>query len=377
MTPPRFPTDAKLLLRAALAPRAAATEAARTFLAEFDPETYLDPRAYAAVPAVYTRLGKDAALHDPHWTLLAGVARQIWTRNQVRLAAVRTGFTALERVGAEPLVVPGAVTAMATLESSGARLLEGIDLLIQVEHVPRVTAALLAAGASISGAREPLLNGYVAEHGMLSAALTDAALAVRWGDATAERVKLDAFRTRSESMSVGSLPFTSLAPADGLVVVLGDLVDTDPGPTGWTNQILELARLRRRVGKDGQRIEDLAHAAHDAGRHDAWAEQLRMVAYLSGDADDDDAAERFAAAPPPFAFPALGSTTSVPERSAPRRALRMVHQYRAAAATRNEPVTIRGLARFLEARWHLTRARDLLSEVGRRLARARRPTSPS
>jgi len=373
MTPPGFPPDARLLLRAALAPRAAAMEATRTFLAEFDPDTHLDPRAYAAVPAVYARLGKDAAMKDPHWTLLAGVARQIWTRNQVRLAAVRSGFTALERVGADPLVLPGAVTAMAALESSGARLLEGIDLLIQVEHVPRVTAALLAVGATISGAHEPLFDAHVAEPGMLSATLTDAALAVRWGGAATGRVNVDAFRTRSEVMSVGSLPFTGLAPADALVVVLGDLVDTDPGPTGWTNQILELARLRRRVGVDGQCIEDLANAAHGAGRHDAWTEQLRTVAYLSGDDDDDDVAERFAAAPPPVAFPALGRTPLVSGRSAPRRALRMVDQYRAAAATRNEPVTIRGLERFLEARWHLNRPRDLLSEVGRRLARARPP----
>jgi hypothetical protein len=358
-------SDVELVLRAALADRAPATDA------------FLDPRAYAALPAVYTRLKSVAAPDDPHWTLVAGVTRQAWTRNQMCISAVRPGLDALGRVGAAPLVVPGAITAMAALGNSSARMLDRIDVVIDPRHVPRVAAALLAVGATIRQDHAALFDGRLAEHTTVCAEFGAGALVVRQDHPVIGSAIIEGFRAGSEAMLVGSLHFTGLAPEDALIAVLADLTDCDPGPVGWTNLILELARLRRLLDVHGTCLGTVARVAHDAGRHDAWADQLRLLAHLSGDHHDAAAAERFAAIAPPPALPAPTGAAPRRRRSAPQRAVRMLRQYRTAAAGRNEPVTLRGLARFLEQRWQLAGARDLPRAVGQRLLRARRPQSPT
>jgi hypothetical protein len=370
-------SDVEWVLRAALADRAPATEAARRFLAEFEPDAFLDPRAYAALPAVYTRLKSVAAPNDPHWTLVAGVTRQAWTRNQLCISAVRSGLDALERVGATPLVFPGAVTAMAALGNSRARMLDRIDLMIDPQHIPRVAAALVAVGATIRQDHAPLFDGRVAEHTTIFAEFAGGALVVRWDHPVIRRETIERFRAGSEPMLVGTLHFNGLAPEDALIAVLADLTDSDPGPVGWTNLILELGRIRRRLDAHGACMGTVARVAHDAGRHNAWADQLRLLAQLSGDHHDAAAAERFADVAPPHALPAPRGTSPRRRRSSPRRALRMLRQYRTAAAGRNEPVTLRGLARFLEHRWQLAGAHDLPRAVARRLLSARRPQSPT
>lgn len=368
---PELDPQLELVLRAATAEPDRAADAARAFIGGFDPDRPLDPRVYAAVPAVYARLGPAAGSDDPRWKLFSGVARQVWTRNQMRLSAARSALDTLGQVGAAPLVLPGAVTAMAALDDPGARVLERVDLLVAPDHVARVTAALLGAGATIRQDHEPLLDGRLDWQPLVYAELAHGALVVRWDHPVLDATVLDAIRDRPERLRLGPLGAATPVAADALLTVLADLTDTDPGPVDWTSLVLEAARLRRALDADGPSLDRLARAAHDVDRHDAWTDMLRFLAHVSGDRADREAADRFAAVPRPMA--ASGPRPHAPTLSG--RARRILGRYRFEARSRAEPATVRGLARYLTVRWRLHRRRDLPREALRRLLRARRTHS--
>jgi len=370
-----FGSAVELMLRAALADGVPATDAARRFLAEFEPDASLDVRAYAAIPAVYTRL-KEGTPNDPHWTLFAGVTRQAWTRNHVFISAARSAFDALERVDANPIVLPGALTAMAALGDSRARVLDRIEVVIASAYIPRAVAALLAVGMTIREDPAPLLEGRAPLHTTVHAELAGGTLVVRSDHPTVGSAITKGLRAGPEDLHVASFRFSGLSPECAFLAVLADLTDSDPSSVRWTNLVLELGRLRRLLDARGAGFGAVARVAHDADRHDVWGEQLRMLAYLSGDRGDAAAADRFAAVAPPPA-PPPGRARATLRRSAPGRAVRMLRQYRTTAAGRDEPVTLRGLARFLEGRWQLATLRDLPRAVGRRILRARRPQAPA
>ena len=155
--------------------------------------------------------------------------------------------------------------------------------------------------------------------------------------------------------------------------MLADLTETGPGPGEWTNLVLEAARLRRMLGTDRLSIEHLARVAHEVDAHDEWTDLLTLLAHVSDDRGDREAADVFAAVRQPVAAP----SPRVNATAHPARAWRVVRQYRRVAEGRNEPVTIRGLARYLTVRWQLDGGRSLPGEALRRLLRARRPQSPS
>ncbi len=362
----------ELVLRAAIAEPERAADAARAFIAGFEPEQPLDPRVYAAIPAVYARLGPAAGSDDPRWKLCSGVARQVWTRNQMRLSAARSALEALGRVGTAPVVLPGAVTGMAALDDSGARVLERVDLLVPPDHLPRVSAALLGTGATIHQDHEPLLDGRLAWQPLVYAELAHGALAVRWDHPALDPTVLDALRDRPTPLRLGPLVAATPAAPDALVLVLADLSDTDPGPVDWTSLVLEAARLLRVLDGDGPTLDRVARVAHDVDRHDAWTDLLRRLAHVSDDRADREAVDRFAAAPRSIGPPG-------PRPPAPTlrgRARRILGRYRVEARGRRESATARGFARYLTVRWHLHRRRDLPREAARRVLRARRLQPP-
>jgi hypothetical protein len=138
-------------------------------------------------------------------------------------------------------------------------------------------------------------------------------------------------------------------------------LDNGPSPPEWTNLVLEIGRLGPALENDMRAIEAVANAAFAVGRYEQWSSFLGLVAHLSGDSHVADA---FAAVPPPPPAPP-------PPRSAYGRLTRLLSEYRADARARREPVTVRGLARFLARRWRVPSARDLPRETVRRVLRSR------
>jgi hypothetical protein len=359
------------VLRAVIGDTARSAEAAGQFVDAFDVNAALDPRVYAALPALHARVDHGARTDDTRWNLIRGTARRVWAHNQIRLAAAQSALGALARVGADPIVLPGAITSMAALDDTGVRVLERVIVLVEPDHLPRVTAALLADGASIRQDTATLLDHRQDWQHRLDADLAEGTLTVQTDHRGIDASSLDALRGRTQPLRLGPLVASAPAPSDGLVMTLAALTDGDPDPIEWTNLVLELARLMRLVGDDD--AERAASVAHHAGRYDVWTGFVRLIADLSKDGRDEAVAERFAATPRPVA-PESGAAT--PPRSAGARAGRMLRDYRADATRRCEPVTVRGLARYLTQRWRLHDLRSLPIEIARRVARAR-PAQPA
>jgi hypothetical protein len=354
--------ELRRVLRAALADDATAREAARDFVAGFDHHAPVDPRVFAALPAVQRWIAEVADPDDPRAHLVRGVCRQAWSRNQVRLAALQATLVALGRVGVAPVVLPGAFTAMAALGDAGARVLERVDVLVEPAAVPRVTAALLAAGAETGDDAAPLLAGRLAHRASLHLELPHGWLGVRWRHPLLVATDLAAVRAAAVPAHLGPVTTRVPRPADAPVLVLAELTDGGPRGAEWTNLVLELGRTATGVGASAV-IEAMAGRAHDRRRHAAWAGLLDLVAEVSDRTDLADAAARFAAVPSPS-----------PPRSPVGRAARLVRQYRESAEQAGVAVDPRGAARYLRERWRVGDVRSLPAEIARRVVRARRPS---
>ena len=306
-------------------------------------------------PIVHAEIGR-AQLDDPRATLIAGAVRRIWSHNQLCLAGVQEACDVLGRLCVAPIVLPGAVTAIAALDDSRSRLLDRVDLLIEPHHVPRVATALFSTGAELGRDAMPLIQGQRSWPPQFDAGLAHGKLVVRWQLLPLRHTVLDGWRVDAREPLATTVRANSLAGVEAMVAALSRL-DSEPDGIEWTNLVLEVGRLARLI--DANAGEAVARIAYEVGRYEQWSSFLRLIAHLSGDAS---VAERYGATPPPV--------FAAPPRWAHERTARMLREYRADARVRHELATARGFSRYLARRWQVPSRRDLPREGARRAMRA-------
>jgi Uncharacterised nucleotidyltransferase len=140
--PPRL----ALLVRAALAERAAARDAWREWLAA-EPLASADPLAGRLLPLVYRNLDE----HVEESVRLKGAYAAAWYSNQLVVSRTAPALRELAGSGADPIVVGGAALAARWYSDLGARPLRAVDVLVR--DIARAPAGVIAYDRPLAGRR--------------------------------------------------------------------------------------------------------------------------------------------------------------------------------------------------------------------------------
>ncbi len=332
--------------------------------------------------------------------VLAGLGRRGWVSAQLQAAVAARILSALAQLDRAVLVLPGSLTTAATAGDSTAWTYGPLELAIAPADIAAVSAALDVMGARSEQPVAPFLDDRARYQPFRWLELDGVSVIVRWPGATAPKdgaadpatgiLDLASVLSRAVELRVGSCTLPSLdeparlawcarrltvappeeqvrlaidaslalrgVPADLRASLLRSLVDDAAAEVGdaASNTVVRGLDLLAAAVTDPD-VSELASGVR-AGLARRRAEEAEREAAETARAEAAAAASR-----PPAA----------PRRAAPLHLVAVLVRYRRAAHRAQQPATVRGLLRWLSARWGLGSSRQLPSEALRRIAQRR------
>ena len=105
----------------------------------------LDAGSFRLLPLIHRNLGGDGA-EVPAGSILRGIYRQAWYRNQVAGAALTGVIGELQAKGIEPMLLKGWAVVELAYKEPGSRPMNDADLLVRPKHFDAACDVLIASG---------------------------------------------------------------------------------------------------------------------------------------------------------------------------------------------------------------------------------------
>lgn len=137
-------TEDEMLLLAALAPEGKAHDDGLAWLANVNLATQKEA-TIRLLPLVHDRLVRDGIDH-PAMTILKGVRRKIWSRNQLLFRHVAPAIQALRQAGIDVMPLKGAALIIKYYQDYGLRHMGDYDLMVRVRDVAAAFVILTETG---------------------------------------------------------------------------------------------------------------------------------------------------------------------------------------------------------------------------------------